>query len=73
MTVIRYARVSISDQDLSIQEAALRAAGCNKGRPSSIDVAKVRELNAQGLGPAKIAKAMGIARASVYRALLGLM
>jgi DNA invertase Pin-like site-specific DNA recombinase len=28
MTVIGYARVSTADQDLSIQEAALRAAGC---------------------------------------------
>jgi Resolvase, N terminal domain len=29
MTVIGYARVSTTDQDLSIQEAALRAAGCD--------------------------------------------
>jgi DNA invertase Pin-like site-specific DNA recombinase len=29
MTVIGYARVSTADQDLSIQEAALRAAGCD--------------------------------------------
>src|ERR1700727_1871204 len=28
MTVIRYARVSTTDQDLSIQQAALKAAGC---------------------------------------------
>jgi DNA invertase Pin-like site-specific DNA recombinase len=28
MTIIGYARVSTTDQDLSIQEAALRAAGC---------------------------------------------
>src|SRR3984893_6931383 len=28
MTVIGYARVSTADQDLSIQEAALRTAGC---------------------------------------------
>src|ERR1700692_2769608 len=28
MTVIGYARVSTTDQDLSIQEVALRAAGC---------------------------------------------
>jgi DNA invertase Pin-like site-specific DNA recombinase len=28
MTVIGYARVNTSDQDLSIQEAALKAAGC---------------------------------------------
>ena len=29
MTVIGYARVSTTDQDLAIQEAALRAAGCD--------------------------------------------
>jgi DNA invertase Pin-like site-specific DNA recombinase len=29
MTVIGYSRVSTTDQDLSIQEAALRAAGCD--------------------------------------------
>jgi Resolvase, N terminal domain len=29
MTVIGYARVSTTDQDLSIQEAVLRAAGCD--------------------------------------------
>jgi DNA invertase Pin-like site-specific DNA recombinase len=28
MTVIGYARVSTTDQDLSIQQAALKAAGC---------------------------------------------
>ena len=28
MTIIGYARVCTTDQDLSIQEAALRAAGC---------------------------------------------
>jgi DNA invertase Pin-like site-specific DNA recombinase len=29
MTIIGYARVGTTDQDLSIQEAALRAAGCD--------------------------------------------
>jgi DNA invertase Pin-like site-specific DNA recombinase len=29
MTVIGYARVSTTDQDLSIQDAALKAAGCD--------------------------------------------
>ena len=28
MTILGYARVSSTDQDLSIQEAALKAAGC---------------------------------------------
>lgn len=29
MSVIGYARVSTTDQDLAIQEAALKAAGCD--------------------------------------------
>jgi DNA invertase Pin-like site-specific DNA recombinase len=32
MNVIGYARVSTTDQDLSIQEAALKAAGCEDVR-----------------------------------------
>jgi DNA invertase Pin-like site-specific DNA recombinase len=40
-----------------------------KGRPASVDAVKVREMKAQGLGPTAIAKALGIGRASVYRAL----
>jgi DNA invertase Pin-like site-specific DNA recombinase len=42
-----------------------------KGRSAKIDVAKVRELKAQGLGSAAIAKTLGIGRASVYRVLEG--
>lgn len=49
--------------------AKAKAAGVYKGRPPSIDAAKVRELKAKGMGPSEIAKAMGIGRASVYRAL----
>jgi DNA invertase Pin-like site-specific DNA recombinase len=40
-----------------------------KGRPASIDAARVRELKGQGLGATDIAKALGIGRASVYRVL----
>jgi Helix-turn-helix domain of resolvase len=39
------------------------------GRPASIDVARVREMKAQGLGALVIAKELGIGRASVYRML----
>ena len=46
-----------------------KAAGKYRGRPISIDPARVKELRAEGLGPAAIAKTMGIGRASVYRAL----
>jgi DNA invertase Pin-like site-specific DNA recombinase len=49
--------------------AKAKAAGVYKGRPASIDEAKVRELKAQGMRPIDIAKTMGIGRTSVYRAL----
>lgn len=50
-----------------IQKA--KAEGRYKGRPVSVDVAQVRALRSEGVGPAAIAKRLGIARASVYRAL----
>ena len=46
-----------------------KAAGVYKGRPATIDTARVRELKAEGWGPSQIARKLGIARASVYRAL----
>ena len=49
--------------------AKAKAAGIYKGRQVSIDVAKVREMKAQGLGATTIAKTLGIGRASVYRVL----
>ena len=49
--------------------AKAKAAGVYKGRPISIDAARVRELKAGGLGPTEIAKALKIGRASVYRVL----
>jgi DNA invertase Pin-like site-specific DNA recombinase len=49
--------------------AKAKAAGVYKGRPASIDVTRVRELKATGLGASEIAKALKIGRASVYRAL----
>jgi DNA invertase Pin-like site-specific DNA recombinase len=48
--------------------AKAKAAGKYTGRKPSIDAAKVRRLRAE-LGPAAIAKKLGIARSSVYRAL----
>ena len=44
--------------------------GCRQiqGRPVSIDAAQIRQLRAE-LGPAAIAKRLGIARSSVYRVL----
>src|SRR5262245_9311316 len=49
--------------------AKAKAAGVYKGRPPSIDAERVRELKAQGYGASKIAKALKIGRASVYRVL----
>jgi DNA invertase Pin-like site-specific DNA recombinase len=49
--------------------AKAKERGVYKGRPASIDAGKVRELKGQGMRPVEIAKAMGIGRASVYRAL----
>jgi DNA invertase Pin-like site-specific DNA recombinase len=49
--------------------AKAKAAGTYKCRPASIDATRVREMKAQDLGATKIAKALGIGRASVYRVL----
>jgi DNA invertase Pin-like site-specific DNA recombinase len=43
-----------------------RAEGKCKGRPTNIDAAKIKRL-AVTIGPAAIAKQLGIARSSVYR------
>lgn len=49
--------------------AKAKAAGVYKGRPASIDTARIRQLKADGIGPSAIAKSLGIGRATVYRAL----
>jgi DNA invertase Pin-like site-specific DNA recombinase len=49
--------------------AKAKAAGIYKGRPASIDAARVRELKGGGMGPTQIAKVLKIGRASVYRVL----
>jgi DNA invertase Pin-like site-specific DNA recombinase len=50
-------------------DAAKARGDVYKGRPFTIDPARVRELRDAGVGPSEIAKTMGIGRASVYRAL----
>jgi DNA invertase Pin-like site-specific DNA recombinase len=40
-----------------------------RGRPRSIDPSEVKRLKSEGMGIAAIAKTLGIARTSVYRAL----
>ena len=49
--------------------AKAKERGVYKGRKPSVDIGKVKELKADGLGASAIAKEMGIGRASVYRAL----
>src|SRR2546422_6272225 len=49
--------------------AKAKAAGVYKGRKPSIDPTAVAKLKGQGLGASKIAKQLGIGRASVYRVL----
>lgn len=49
--------------------AKAKAAGVYQGRPATIDPAEVAKLKAEGVGPAEIARRLGIGRASVYRVL----
>jgi DNA invertase Pin-like site-specific DNA recombinase len=49
--------------------AAAKVDGVYKGRKPSIDPAKVRQMQAEGMGVTVIAKNLGISRTSVYRAL----
>ena len=49
--------------------AKAKAEGVYKGRPASIDAARVREMKEAGMGASAIAKTLGIHRASVYRVL----
>lgn len=49
--------------------AKAKAAGKYRGRPASIDPARVKELHQTGMGASQIAKTLGIGRASVYRSL----
>jgi DNA invertase Pin-like site-specific DNA recombinase len=50
-----------------IARTKANGAYASNGRPASVDAVRVREMRAQGLGLAAIAKALGIGRASVYR------
>ena len=49
--------------------AAAKLRGVYKGRPASIDAAKVAALKAEGLGATEIAKRLKVGRATVYRVL----
>lgn len=54
-------------QRRGIEAAKLR--GAYKGRPATVDVARIKELHMRGLGASAIAKTLRIGRSSVYRAL----
>ncbi|WP_242912512.1 recombinase family protein [Brevundimonas pishanensis] len=49
--------------------AKAKAEGRYRGRPRSVDKGQIRRLHADGEKPALIAKALGIARSTVYDAL----
>ncbi len=49
--------------------AKAKAEGRYKGRKPSVPTDEVRKLHSDGVGPAEIARRLGIGRASVYRAL----
>lgn len=49
--------------------AKAKAEGVYKGRRPTINVGEVRRLKEDGVGPAEIARRLGIGRASVYRVL----
>lgn len=48
-----------------------KADGRYRGRKPSADVAAIRGLKDQGLGPSAIAKKLKVGRTTVYRALVG--
>src|SRR3954470_13593497 len=54
-------------QKAGIEKA--KAEGVYKGRPVTLDYAKVKALHAQGVGPTAIAKQMGCSRGAVYKVL----
>jgi DNA invertase Pin-like site-specific DNA recombinase len=54
-----------------IARAKANGVYAGRGRPASIDAARVHEMKAQGMGATEIAKTLGIHRASVYRLLEG--
>lgn len=49
--------------------AAAKAKGVYRGRKKTVDAVQIKELQENGLRPAKIAKQLGISRTSVYRVL----
>lgn len=46
---------------------AAKAKGVYKGRKPSVDPAEIKQLLAEGMGPAEVARKVGCARSTVYR------
>jgi DNA invertase Pin-like site-specific DNA recombinase len=49
--------------------AKAKSEGRYKGRPPRIDAGEVKRMHETGMGPALIAKQLGVARSSIYRLL----
>jgi DNA invertase Pin-like site-specific DNA recombinase len=49
--------------------AKAKSEGRYKGRPETVDKPTIRQLHAEGMKPAHIAKRVGVARSTVYEAL----
>jgi DNA invertase Pin-like site-specific DNA recombinase len=67
------AGVAIWEREIMLERqregiAKAKSEGKYKGRPASIDAAEIKRLTAT-MGPAAIAKHLGIARSTVYRLL----
>jgi len=48
---------------------AAKARGAYKGRPPSVDKDRIRQMHADGVGPAEIARTLGLSRTTVWSSL----
>jgi DNA invertase Pin-like site-specific DNA recombinase len=62
-----WTRLSITRQRAGIDKA--KAAGVYKGRPVTLDHAKLHRMRKEGMGATEIAKAMRCSRSAVYKVL----
>jgi DNA invertase Pin-like site-specific DNA recombinase len=58
-----------TEGDCLLLKRSQHGISAGKVRSASINVERMREMKAQGLGPTAIAKTLGIGRTSVYRML----
>jgi DNA invertase Pin-like site-specific DNA recombinase len=66
--VAQFERKRIKERQREGIDAA-KQKGVYRGRKPTVPVDRVRELRAQGVGPAQIARELGISESSVFRAL----